>query len=269
MSKPLIPAQRRERIQAYLASHKIVATSDLCELLDVSEATIRRDLEWLEHEGVVERTHGGAILSQQLNSEQEYQQREQRYPEEKRAIGALAASLIEDGDIVFINSGTTSTQIIRHIRYELDATIITNNLFSTLEVGEVGYELILLGGEFQPKSNSVGGRFAMDNLSQIYADKVFFGVDGISPKYGCTVPTSTEAEVMRYMIERTTGPVSVVTDHSKWGVVSNFEVATISQVHRLIIDEGLDKSACESIADLPIEILLATINARQAYHALD
>jgi DeoR/GlpR family transcriptional regulator of sugar metabolism len=63
------------------------------------------------------------------------------------------------------------------------------------------------------------------------------------------------------MIERTTGPVSVVTDHSKWGVVSNFEVATISQVHRLIIDEGLDKSACESIADLPIEILLATINA--------
>lgn len=269
MSKPLIPAQRRERIQAYLATHKIVATSDLCELLDVSEATVRRDLERLEQEGILERTHGGAILSQQLNAEQEYLQREQRYPEEKRAIGVLAAGLIEDGDIVFINSGTTSTQIIRHIRDELDATIITNNLYAALEVGEVGYELVLLGGEFQPKSNSVGGRFAIDNLSQIYADKAFFGVDGISPKYGCTVPTSTEAEVMRLMIERTTGPISVVTDHSKWGVVSNFEVATISQVHRLITDEGLDKSACESIADLPIEILLATIKSRQAFHILD
>jgi DeoR family fructose operon transcriptional repressor len=268
VSKPLIPAQRRERIQAYLATHRIVATSDLCELLDVSEATVRRDLERLEQEGLVERTHGGAILSQQLNSEQEYQQREQRYPEEKRAIGAAAASLIEDGDIVFINSGTTSTQVIRHIRSDIDATIITNNLIASLEVGEIGYGLILLGGEFQPKSNSVGGRFAIDNLSQIYADKAFMGVDGISPKHGCTVPTSTEAEVIRLMIERTTGPISVVTDHSKWGVVSNYEVAKVSQIHRLITDEGLDESACESIASLSIEILLATTNSQQAQHIL-
>lgn len=268
MSKTLIPAQRRERIQAYLATHKIVATADLCELLDVSEATVRRDLERLEQEGVVERTHGGAILSQQLNSEQEYQQREQRYPEEKRAIGALAASLIEDDDIIFINSGTTSTQLIRHIPSDLNATIITNNLFAALEVGEVGYGLTLLGGEFQPKSNSVAGRFALDNLSQIYANKAFIGVDGISPKHGCTVPTSEEAELIRLMLERTTGQISVVTDHSKWGVVSNFEIAKISQVHRLITDGGLDEAACESIADTPIEILLATPRTNQPLRTL-
>ena len=256
MSKPLIPAQRRERIQAYLTTHKIVATSDLCELLDVSEATVRRDLERLEQKGLVERTHGGAILSQKLSSEQEYKQREQRYQEEKRTIGALAANLIEEGDIVFINSGTTSTQIIRHIRNDLDATIITNNLIATLEVGEVGYGLILLGGEFQPKSNSVAGRFTIDNLSQIYADKAFIGVDGISPKHGCTVPTNAEAEVVRLMVERTQGTISIVADHSKWGWVSNFEVASIDQVHRPIVDAGLDASVHESLKAHEIKILI-------------
>lgn len=257
MSKPLIPAQRRERIQAYLATHNIVATSELCELLDVSEATVRRDLEWLEQEGIVERTHGGAILSQRLNLEQEYKQRAQRHPQEKRQIGALAASLIEDGDIVFINSGTTATQVIRHIRPDLDGTIITNNLIATLESGEVGFELILLGGIFQPKSNSVAGRYAIKNLSQVYADKAFIGVDGISPKHGCTVPTNAGAEIVRLMVERTQGTINIVADHSKWGVVSNFEIAPIDLIHRLIVDGGLDATARASLAAHTFEILIA------------
>ena len=256
MSKLLIPAQLRERIQAYLATHKIVSTADLCEILDVSEATVRRDLEWLEKDGIIERTHGGAILSQRLRSEQEYNQRAQRHPDEKSEIGALAASLIEDGDIVFINSGTTTTQVIRHIRPNLECTIITNNLIATLESGEVGYDLILLGGTFHSKSNSVAGRFAIENLSQVYADKVFIGVDGISPKHGCTVPSNAEAEVVRLMIERTQGIISIVADHSKWGVVSNFEVAPINQIHRLIVDGGLDASARSSLVEHDFEILI-------------
>src|SRR5687767_14202492 len=110
MSKPLIPAQRRERIQEYLAIHQIVRTVDLCEMLETSEATVRRDLEWLEQRGILERTHGGAIQSQRMIFEQEYQQRAQHHPDEKRHVGALAASLIEVGDIVFINSGTRSEE---------------------------------------------------------------------------------------------------------------------------------------------------------------
>src|SRR3989304_2605779 len=104
MGKPLIPAQRRGRIQEYLAIHQIARTADLCEMLDASEATVRRDLEWLEQKGILERTHGGAaILNQRLIVEQEYQQKTQIFPEEKRLIGELAASLIQDGDIVFID----------------------------------------------------------------------------------------------------------------------------------------------------------------------
>ena len=83
MSKALIPAQRRERIQEYLALHKIARTVDLCNMLDASEATVRRDLEWLEQDGILERTHGGAILSQRMITEPEYRQRVQHHPEEK------------------------------------------------------------------------------------------------------------------------------------------------------------------------------------------
>jgi len=257
MRKPLIPAQRRERIQEYLAIQKIVRTADLCDLLETSEATVRRDLEWLEGEGILERTHGGAIISQRMIFEPEYRQRALHLPEEKRLIGALAASLIEEGDIVFVNSGTTTTQVVRQIRKDTSITVFTNNLSAALEVGEPGFHYYLVGGDFQPRSNSLAGRFAVENLGQVYANKAILGVDGISLKHGCTVPSNAEAEVVRLMIERTLGQIIVVADHSKWGVVSNFQIATIDEIDKLITDEALDTTAYESLTARAIEILIA------------
>lgn len=259
MSKPLIPAQRRERIREYLEIYQVVRSADLCDMLEVSEATVRRDLEWLETQGILERTHGGAILSQRIQLEPEYAQRAQNHPEEKRCIGALAATLIEDGDVVFINSGTSTTQVISYIRGKADVTVVTNNVRAAVEVKEAGasFELILPGGSFWPRSNSLVGCFAADTLRQIYASKAFIGVDGISLKYGCTVPTSGEAEIVRLMIQRTRGPVTVVADHSKWGRVSNFEVATIDQIHRLVTDEGLNASARAELDARSVTVLVA------------
>jgi DeoR family fructose operon transcriptional repressor len=226
-------------------------------MLSVSEATIRRDLEWLEQEGVVERTHGGAVLSQRVNLEPSYLNRALRYPEEKRRIGVAAAAEVVDGDIVFINSGTTTTQVIHSIRSNADVTIITNNLSAAIEIGEVGYELILVGGAFQPKSNSVAGRFAIENISQIYANKAILGVDGISLKYGLTVPSNSEAEVLRLMVDRTRGPVTIVGDHSKWGVVSNFEIAKIEEINKFITDDSCDPLAQAALAARSVEVVLA------------
>ncbi len=264
MRKSLIPAQRRERIQEYLVTHKIVRMDDLYSLLDTSEATVRRDLEWLEREGIVERTHGGAILSQRLTLEPEYLQRAQKYPEEKRLIGELAASLIDENDVVFINSGTTTTQVIRYIRGDQGITVFSNNVYAALELGEAGFKHHLIGGEYQPHSNSVAGRFAIDNLRQVYADKVILGVDGVSLKHGCTVPSNAEAEVVRQMIERTRGQIIVVADHSKWGVVSNYQVASIDEIDKFISDEGIDASANESLLAHSVESLIATSNSVKA-----
>lgn len=264
MTKTLIPAQRRERIQEYLALHKIAPNSELCELLDVSEATIRRDLEWMENEGILVRTHGGAILNTKLQFEPEYQQRALRFVDEKRAIGALAASLIQEGEIIFVNSGTTTTQLIRQIRNNPGITLVTNNLISVVELGKPDFEILLIGGSYQPTSKSVAGRFAIENLNQIYADQAFIGVDGITIRHGYTVPSNAEAEVIRLMLERTKGPINILADHSKWGVVSNFEVAKIDQVHRLITDEELGPIAKEALAHKNIEVLIAQTNTNKS-----
>jgi DeoR/GlpR family transcriptional regulator of sugar metabolism len=260
MSKFLIPAQRRERIQEYLVSNKIVRTADLCDMLETSEATVRRDLEWLEQEGILERTHGGAIINQRMVFEPEYPQRAQRHPEEKRRIGALAASLIEKNDIVFLNSGTTTTQVVHQIRNDASISIFTNNLSSVAEAGEPGFHHYLIGGEFQPRSNSLAGQFAIENLERVFANKTILGVDGISLKHGFTVPSNDEAEVIRQMISHTKGEIIIVADHSKWGVVSNFQIAKIDEIDKLITDEEFDPSALESLADHGVEILTTEAN---------
>ena len=260
MSKSLIPAQRRERIQEYLVSNKIARTADLCDILETSEATVRRDLEWLEQEGILERTHGGAIINQRLVFEPEYPQRAQRFPEEKRRIGALAASLIDKDDIIFLNSGTTTTQVVHQIRSDASISIFTNNLSSVKEAGEPGFHHYLIGGEFQPRSNSLAGRFANENLGQVFANKTILGVDGFSLKHGFTVPSNDEAEVIRQMISHTTGEIIVVADHSKWGVVSNFQIAKINEIDKLITDEELDPSAYEALEERGVEILIAEAN---------
>jgi DeoR family transcriptional regulator, fructose operon transcriptional repressor len=258
MSKSLIPAQRRERIQEYLVIHKIVRMDELYEMLDTSEATVRRDLEWLEREGVLERTHGGAILSQRMTHEAEYIQRASTNTEEKRVIGEMAAALIEDGEIVFINSGSTTAQVIRHIRDDAGITVFTNNLIAVLEGGDARIEQYLIGGEFQPHSNSVAGRFAIDNLRQVYANKAILGVDGISLIHGCTVPSNAEAELVKLMIERTKGEIFIVADRTKWGVVSNYQIASIEEIDKLITDAQIDSLTLESLATHSVDIMIAS-----------
>ncbi|MGH2607394.1 MAG: DeoR/GlpR family DNA-binding transcription regulator [Anaerolineales bacterium] len=241
VGKILIPAQRRQKIRQYLEDQGIAQSAALGELLGVSEATVRRDLERLEKEGV-ERTHGGAMLSQRLPKEPAYARSALAHPEEKRRIGRAAAELVEPGDTIFVNSGTTTTQFVRALRGRpalAGLTVVTNSLSAALEAREGGWETILVGGSFRPISNSVVGRFAVETLRQIYAAKAFLGVDGISLKFGCTTPISGEAEVARQMIEHARGSVVIVADHSKWGVVSNFPLASLDEIDVLVADDGL------------------------------
>ncbi|MEN8172517.1 MAG: DeoR/GlpR family DNA-binding transcription regulator [Chloroflexota bacterium] len=260
MQKSYIPAERRKRIQEHLITNKVASLIDLSKILNTSTATVRRDLEKLEKTGFLERTRGGAVLSRRLSQESEYQQRLLDNPEEKRLIGKIAAALIEDGDVVFLNGGTTTIEIARHIRPNANITIITNSLSIASEINNAGFELIVLGGIYQPTSLSVGGHFSTECLNQIYADKSFLGVDGISIKYGFTFPLKTEAKIVRLMMERTRGPIYVVTDHTKWGTVSTFEVAQIGAIHGLITDKALNIAARDDLASHSVEVIFADEN---------
>jgi DeoR family fructose operon transcriptional repressor len=267
MVKSLIPAQRHDRIQAVLELQRVASIAELSELLQVSEATIRRDLEALESQGVLERTHGGAILTRRLPNEPVYTHSATLHPQEKRLIGAAAAALIGEGETILVNSGTTTTEVLRHLGARSDltqATILTTNVSAALETRRPGLEVILLGGHFRPESNAVVGDLTRRALLQVHADKCFLGVDGFSLRGGLTTPVSAEAEVARMMLERTDGAAIVVADSSKWGVVSNFEIAPVDSIRSVITDTGLPVEAAASLTERGLKVIRAAHPAESA-----
>ena len=256
-SSSLLPAQRWERIRELLRTQGAVKVAALSDLLRVSEITIRRDLEELEQEGLLERTHGGAIYSHRMQVEPLYTEKDRIHQEEKRLIGQAAAQLVEEGDTLLINSGSTTLQVIHHLVGKKDIRVITSNVGAVLAVQNSDFDLMLIGGSFRPQSNSLVGHLAVLSLQQVYGNKAFIGVDGISAKYGLTTPILQEAEIARLMIERASGQVIVVADHSKLGVVANFVTAPVDEVDILVTDEGFDEEYRAELEERGIEIIIA------------
>lgn len=253
----LIPAERRNAIYEILRSQGIVRVSALSARLNVSEITIRRDLELMEADGLLERTHGGAVFNQHIHLEPRYSEKHRTHQVEKRCIGAAASSLIEDSDTLFINSGSTTLQIFRYMSERQNLKIITSNMGAFLEIQPPDLDLIMIGGLYRPQSNSLVGELAMLCLQQVYAGKCFIGVDGISLKYGVTTPNVQEAAIARMMIERTRGLVVVVADHSKFGVVADFVTAPLEKVHVLVTDSGIHSEHVQSLQERGIRVLIA------------
>lgn len=259
MTSGFIPADRQKRIQRLLQERGVVKVTDLSSLLGVSEITIRRDLDVLERNGDLERTHGGAVYNQRMRIEPRYAQKDAIHREEKEAIGRAAAKLVEVGDTLLINSGSTTKQVIRSLKMS-NVRIITSNLGAVIEAQESEMELILIGGLLRSQSNSLVGSLATLSLQQVYGSKAFIGVDGLSVKYGLTTPILEEAEIAREMIRRTPGPVIVVADHSKLSVVSNFMSAPIDQVDILVTDQGLSNELREELEKIGIKVIIADLN---------
>lgn len=259
MTSGFIPADRQKRIQRLLQERGVVKVTDLSSLLGVSEITIRRDLDVLERNGDLERTHGGAVYNQRMRIEPRYAQKDAIHREEKEAIGRAAAKLVEVGDTLLINSGSTTKQVIRSLKMS-NVRIITSNLGAVIEAQESEMELILIGGLLRSQSNSLVGSLATLSLQQVYGSKAFIGVDGLSVKYGLTTPILEEAEIAREMIRRTPGPVIVVADHSKLSVVSNFMSAPIDQVDILVTDQGLSNELREELEKIGMKVIIADLN---------
>ena len=260
MSPTLIPAERRKVIRELVRAQGVVRVADLSAQLDVSEITVRRDLEALEQEGVLERTHGGAIYSQRLRAEPLYTDKDRIHRREKQAIGRAAAALVKDGDTLLINSGSTTLQVIHHLRLSgrQGIKIVTSNVGALAEVLDSDLELILIGGSFRQQSNSLVGPLAVMALERVNANRAFIGVDGVSARHGLTTPILQEAEIAQLMIERTHGPVIVVADHSKVGVIADFVTAPIDRVNILVTDEGFDEEYRAELEGRGVEIIIAS-----------
>jgi len=253
----LIPAERRNQILEILRTQGSARVTQLSDLLGVAEITIRRDLEQLESKATLERTHGGAIYSHYMRRAPLYMDKHALHYDEKCAIGAAAAALVEDGDTLLIGSGSTTMQIFRLLRGRKDLRVITSSMGAFLETQGLDLELILTGGTYRESSHSLIGPLTTLSLQQVLGSKCFIGVDGISQKYGLTNPIIHGAEIAHTMVERTHGQVIVVADHSKLGVVADYVIAPIEKVDILVTDNKFDESYRRELEELGIEIIVA------------
>jgi DeoR family transcriptional regulator, fructose operon transcriptional repressor len=249
-----LPAERHHRIRELLRERGAARVSTLADLLGVSEVTVRRDLEELERRGQLERTHGGAILSQHMGPEPAYREAVARNPEQKRQIGEAAARLADSGETVFLNGGSTTLEVFRRLD---GVKVVTNHVGAALESAERGLDLMLVGGEYRAPSNSCVGVLAIEMLRRVFATRAFIGVEGLSIRAGLTTPAAAEAEIARTMIEQTQGDVIVVADSSKMGTVADFQITTLERVSRIVTDPGLDPGYRRELADLGVEIVIA------------
>ncbi len=256
MSNGLIPAGRRTEILSLIQERRFISVDELSKHFNVSVITIRRDLAELESEGLLERTHGGAILTRHIKNESSFSEKDSERLDAKESIAALAADFIEPGDTVFVNSGSTTSHLIRVIAALPSIRIVTNNVIAAASANPAeDTEIILIGGVLRTNSGCTVGDFASQLIRQISGTKLFIGADGISLKSGITSPVSQEAAVTKMMIEQTAGPVIVAADSSKVGRVTTFFTTALSNADVLLTDRDFDESFRPDFEEAGIRII--------------
>ncbi len=231
---------RRERLLDEVLRTGSAMVSSLSDSLRVSEATIRRDLEALEREGLLRRTHGGAVPVEACVAEPSVQERASLHIAEKRRIGAAAADLIEGGDTIAMTGGTTTMQVARCIRQQANLTVVTNAINVVMELAKrSNITVVTTGGRLRPRTLELVGPLTEQTLQDIFVDKAFIGVNGLTVAEGLTTHDETEAVISRIMI-RAARRVIVVADHSKLNHVAFARMGGIGQVHTLITDSAAD-----------------------------
>jgi DeoR/GlpR family transcriptional regulator of sugar metabolism len=254
----LLPAERQQRILEILKKEFTARSSLLSEMLDVSEMTIRRDLDVLEGSGQVERTYGGAVFRQErVVGKFHYQSSIKENPIEKQQIARKAASLIEPNDIVYIGEGTTAAQVVRYAEPGMPFSIFTNNLGVITEINDSPAELILLGGTYNPATHALAGPLTMETIRQIHATKVFLGADGLSLNVGMTTPNLEIAVIERTMIQHTHGKVIVMANHTKFGLVAAVSVTPLKNIDILITNRPIPHEFQKDLEIMGVSVIIA------------
>lgn len=252
-------SKRQQLILQYLKENGTVKVDDLSKKLGVSPITIRRDLQLFEDNGIVEKFYGGATLVERaLDDDPSFSASSEEYVSQKHAIANRAASLVEDGDIIFINSSSTALLILEYLE-DKQVTVVTNNGKALQISSSPNIDLVLTGGEVNRRKLCMVGDYATHLLSKISADKCFLGVSGVSAALGISTSVLQETTINSMMLKKCNGPTIILADSSKVGKNHNFLIGEINRISYLITDSNADPEELELIRTKGIEVL--TVNA--------
>jgi DeoR family transcriptional regulator, aga operon transcriptional repressor len=250
----MLNEERQRAILELLRRDGRVVVVDLAEQYNTSPVTIRKDLDALHVKGLIHRTHGGALPAHDGALEDpSLLEKEKLHREEKLQIAAAAASMVSEGQVVILDSGSTTTAIARALRNFRNVTIITNSVNIAAELSGSAVEVILSGGNLRKNSFSLVGPIAEETLLKLHADILFLGVDGFDVHYGISTPNLLESKVNRTMIEISKVAVAVC-DSSKFGKRSLSLIAPPSSLQHVITDSGIPKADLSALKKSGIEV---------------
>lgn len=252
----MLNEERRRAILEIMNRDGRVLVTELSRQFQTSQVTIRKDLELLHEQRHLHRTHGGALPSRDGALEDPtLREKEQLHRKDKLHIANAAARLVNEGQVVILDSGTTTTAVARALRNFHNLTIVTNAVNIAAELVGTRVDVILTGGTLRKNSFSLVGPIAEETLRHLSADTLFLGVDGFDVHYGLTTPNLLESKVNRVMVE-VAKRVIVVCDSSKFGRRSLSRIGPTSIVHQVITDHGIPKSDSRILHKAGVEVTL-------------
>lgn len=252
----MLKVDRIARILDHISKEGSADVHVLTELLGVSGATVRRDLQTLHEQGLLQRTRGGAVTGT-FNLELPLRHRAGRQQSEKRRIALAAARLVPDGAVVGMTGGTTVTEIARALGERSGITVVTNavNIAADL-IARSEIRLVVVGGNARTASYELVGPAAERMLGQYNLDIAFIGVDGLTVSEGCTTHDEMEAHTDRAFLRNSARSV-VVADSTKIGRVTFAEICPLADIDDLVTDEGLDETQEQAITERGVRVLRA------------
>lgn len=252
----LLVEERRRRVVELVEAHERVTVDDLVSRFGVSAVTIRADLEALARSGLLIRSHGGALRRTESQDDIPIPVKETLHHAEKVQIAQAAIRMVKDGDTIMLDSGTTTAEIARQLRFQRFSAlnVITNALNIAMELAAVpSVRLIMVGGILRHMSYSLAGPHAEHTLRALHADRLFLGVDGLDPEIGLMTPDVLEAQLNAAMIH-VSREVVVVADSSKFQKRSLSVIAPLSSVHRVITDHGVSAETLAALRARSVEV---------------
>ena len=251
---------RLNTILSALQQSGSVSVEALSKTLEVSLVTIRRDLDALESQGLLRRTHGGAVsiepfFYEPFRNDRSFQAQVERFAEEKRRIGRAAAALIKQGEIIALTPGTTTTEVIRGIPLNHHITVVTSTVNVAMELSKrKDLDVFVTGGHLRGEWFSLVGPTASQSLSHLLISTLFVGADGIDAKHGASCFIPDEAQLNSTMVKHARRKIAVV-DHSKFGVVAGWRICPRSDLDVLITDTGATDEMIEPFEKAQIQVI--------------
>lgn len=252
-------AERREEILQYIQTHQKGEVNYFAERYNVSEVTVRNDLNQLEKKGCVTRCYGGALLNNQFAFDQPLNDKKLINSSIKAKLGEYAASLIKNGDKIILDSGSTTEQIAYHLDDKQDLVVMTNGINIAYHLAnQTNVSVMVTGGSMRKNSYSLHGTGGEEFLTGFRFNTLFLGVDGFDRSAGVTTPHRGEADINRKMLDAAQ-TVIAVTDSSKFERQSFCLIARPEQLNMLITDSGIPEEYATALREIGVDVRIVDI----------